>query len=349
MQTQHWLPSMRMSSKKKPEVWLRADGNSQIGLGHVYRMLALAEMLQTDAELKFLIRNPDAKVTEVIQAAGVAIRALPADVAHEQEALTIRQSLKGDEVVVLDGYAFDAAYQRTLHGACGRLVYVDDLHAWPMLADVVINHAPGMQASVYADKAPHTQLCLGLDYLLLRQVFFDALALPRTIATIEHALICIGGADPLGITAHVLALLIATGQFKHISVVRGAANTGQGKIESPNVEVKEYQQLTAQGLIALASTADVAIVPASTVALELMHVGINMIVGYYTANQYSIYSGLMQEGLAIGIGDWKQCTNTMLSAALQTLQQQPAIFAQRRNKLPGNSKQKLSRALLAID
>jgi spore coat polysaccharide biosynthesis predicted glycosyltransferase SpsG len=44
--------------RQNRKVILRADGNSEIGLGHVYRSLALAEMLNEDFETVFLIKKP---------------------------------------------------------------------------------------------------------------------------------------------------------------------------------------------------------------------------------------------------------------------------------------------------
>ena len=48
---------------------LRADGNSRIGLGHVMRLLALAEILRPDfAEQLFLIREPDEALVQLLAA-----------------------------------------------------------------------------------------------------------------------------------------------------------------------------------------------------------------------------------------------------------------------------------------
>ena len=40
----------------KPKIYIRADGNSGIGLGHVIRSLALAEMLKEDFNCIFATR-----------------------------------------------------------------------------------------------------------------------------------------------------------------------------------------------------------------------------------------------------------------------------------------------------
>lgn len=328
------------------EVWLRADGNGQIGLGHVYRLLALAEMLQAHALLKFWIRQPDAKVYEVIGQAGIAVVALPGDVPYAQEAQALRKHLRGDEIVVLDGYAFDANYQKALHGACHRLVYVDDLHAFPMVADVVINHAPGATAALYADKAEHTRLCLGLDYLLLRQAFFDALQQPRTITAINRALICIGGADPLGITPKLVQYCVELGQLSHVDVVLGAAHAARDFTGNSQTTVACHSHLSAAELIALTRTADVAIVPASTVCLELMHVGINLLVGYFAANQAEIYHAMVTNGWALPLEDFSSVGANDLQDAIQQCIGQPSNFSLGRMALDGQSATRLKKEIL---
>jgi spore coat polysaccharide biosynthesis predicted glycosyltransferase SpsG len=41
----------------KPVVLFRSDGNSNIGYGHTMRMLALAEMIATDFDICFIIKD----------------------------------------------------------------------------------------------------------------------------------------------------------------------------------------------------------------------------------------------------------------------------------------------------
>jgi spore coat polysaccharide biosynthesis predicted glycosyltransferase SpsG len=47
------------------------------------------------------------------------------------------------------------------------------MHAHHFVADAVINHAGGIEASRYSVE-PYTQLCLGPAYALLRKPFIEA-------------------------------------------------------------------------------------------------------------------------------------------------------------------------------
>ena len=55
------------------KIIFRADGNSEIGLGHIMRCLALAEMLEGDFDMSFAIQNPDEKIEKLIHETGINI------------------------------------------------------------------------------------------------------------------------------------------------------------------------------------------------------------------------------------------------------------------------------------
>ncbi|MDB5222992.1 MAG: Spore coat polysaccharide biosynthesis protein predicted glycosyltransferase, partial [Chitinophagaceae bacterium] len=51
-----------MSRKPKSHILFRADGNSKIGLGHVYRCLAIAERLSEHFNCYFAIRQQSSEL-----------------------------------------------------------------------------------------------------------------------------------------------------------------------------------------------------------------------------------------------------------------------------------------------
>ncbi|MEJ7665859.1 MAG: hypothetical protein WKG07_43260 [Hymenobacter sp.] len=98
------------TDKPKPRLVLRADGNGRIGLGHVMRPLALAEILRTVILRSgfFLFKRPPLIVRLVIQRAGLEAVELLGELTNEELA---RSLLRPTDVLVLDGYGFDYAYQ----------------------------------------------------------------------------------------------------------------------------------------------------------------------------------------------------------------------------------------------
>src|SRR5690606_17963227 len=82
------------------------------------------------------------------------------------------QSLTGKEIVVLDHYGLDSNYQQKIKERGSKLVCIDDQHDKDFLADLVINHSPGVAYQDYRTPA-FTQFALGPDFALLRPPFLS--------------------------------------------------------------------------------------------------------------------------------------------------------------------------------
>ena len=72
-------------------------------------------------------------------------------------------------------------------------------------------------------------------------------------------------------------------------------NAQYGSISTTDAILKLYQNLDAKSLCKVIQTCDVALVPASSVAVECLAVGLRLITGYYVENQKGIYEGLLQK------------------------------------------------------
>src|SRR5690242_18864490 len=146
---------------RKTKIVFRADGNSQIGLGHVVRSLALAEMLHEAFDCVFAIQAPSPDLQQQIMAVCAEIIMLP--VCTKQESNFINEldnHLTGNEIVVLDGYVFETAYQKYIKSKGCTLACIDDIYAYHFVADVIINHSGGIHKELYSVK-PYTQCFLG--------------------------------------------------------------------------------------------------------------------------------------------------------------------------------------------
>ncbi len=281
--------------EKITKIYFRADGNSQIGLGHITRSLALADMLKEHFEIYFLIQEPSQEIIAQIQEVTKNIIILPQTQDFLAEAHKVAQSyLVGKEIVVLDGYYFQTDYQKIIKAKGTKLVCIDDLHAWHFVADVVINHAGGVQGSDYSCE-PYTKLCLGLEYALLRKPFLEAAKQERNIEKIENVFICFGGSDPHNFTEKALKACIEAQIFKEIHVVVGSAYTHFESLKNLTIQEKNvflYQNLNAQDLCNVMQKCHLGIVPASSIAYECLAVGMYLIVGYYVENQKAMYEKL---------------------------------------------------------
>jgi UDP-2,4-diacetamido-2,4,6-trideoxy-beta-L-altropyranose hydrolase len=298
----------------------RADGNATIGLGHLVRLLALADMLRGLAPGVFIVREPTPAVAQLITEAGWALHALPTlPLPAEADALAT-SFLQPTDVLLLDGYAFDSAYQQRLRQSGCGLVYIDDLRAWPVVADMLINHSPGVVPPDY-EAPPGARLLLGPAFSLLRAPFLAAAGPPVAASPADSALVCFGGADPLGLTARTLVALLALPAVRRIGLLVGAAFGAEAALRAaaavhPEQKIQVYRNLGAAELVALLQAYDVAVVPASTVLIEALALGRPALTGYYADNQRALAGYVHAREQAFSAGNFADLAGEQLTTAL---------------------------------
>ncbi len=299
----------------KKRIILRADGNTTIGLGHVYRLLALADMLRADYQIAFAIAKPDdflkntilLYVHEIVELPFVFTYISPFLKLPEEEILfDLMNIIEGTEIVVTDGYWFGTNYQRAVKKTGAKLVCVDDLAETYFVADAVINHAPGVLARQYRGES-YTKYYLGLDYAMLRKDFFKPFQQNRIEGSL---LIGLGGTDQCEITGKVLDAAIRSNFFSQIHLITSPLFS---EIQNHYLQLVShdhpqrvilYENLDASQLSTLMDTCSYAIVSASTMLIECYSRGLICFSGYYTNNQLNIYNGFISQNLAFGLGDF---------------------------------------------
>jgi UDP-2,4-diacetamido-2,4,6-trideoxy-beta-L-altropyranose hydrolase len=285
-----------MNANPQPSVLFRADGNAQIGLGHVMRCLALAEMLGPAYKRRFALVQPAPTVVRLIEEKGVAV--IPLQSTDLDEFLSV---IETDEVVVLDGYSFTTDFQRAVRQGARALVYIDDLVAGHQVADVVVNHAGNITEYDYRAE-PYTQFLLGPHYALLRLPFFA----PKTPVPHEGPIfVSLGGADPSNTTLRVLeGLLLCFQTLKQewrVHVVVGPMQQNRPAIEALQSSFKYLKilsNLTAEQMVAELTKCQLAVTACSTVAYEVCSIGRPLIAIQTADNQERIARFLMAKHLA---------------------------------------------------
>jgi UDP-2,4-diacetamido-2,4,6-trideoxy-beta-L-altropyranose hydrolase len=273
------------------KILFRADGNAQIGLGHVMRCLALAEIVGPDYDRQFAIVQPSAAVTRLIEKTGATVLTLPTD------AVTDLLPLLGpDTVAVLDGYNFDADYQRIVREHARSLVYIDDLVSGRQVADVVINHAGDLTADRYEAEL-YTYLLLGPKFALVNPAFVSR-PQPRPDAPV---FVNLGGADPLNLTHTLVSGLLAESDHR-LTVVLGAANPHRATFaDFPTDRVKLLVNLSAKQMARAMSGCRVAVVACSTISYEICTVGRSFVGIQHADNQLPLASFLQNHRLALDV------------------------------------------------
>ncbi|GAB3824516.1 UDP-2,4-diacetamido-2,4,6-trideoxy-beta-L-altropyranose hydrolase [Hymenobacter jeollabukensis] len=294
-----------MSRPDLPRLVLRADGNPRIGLGHVMRLLALADMLRPDFRTTFVIQEPSAELLALLTAAVDEVVEMTAQPAAGEPAWLAQHVLQPDDILILDGYGFEYNYQQDVRPHVARLVCLDDLHSFPSAANLVINPAGGVSAADYDLRQPGARLLSGPAYAPLRPAFLAAAAsaAKRQPAEPDTILICLGGADPSQQTQRVAEALLALASVRQVNAVVGSAYQGwdalqQWATDQPRLLL--HRNLAAADLVALMQLCGAAVCAPSTVSYEYCASGGGLLFTQPLAdNQRGIDRFLREQGLAL--------------------------------------------------
>jgi UDP-2,4-diacetamido-2,4,6-trideoxy-beta-L-altropyranose hydrolase len=261
------------------KVYIRADASPEIGLGHLVRCIALANMLKKAFKIIFVCNKIPENLTTEITSDNFLLLIIESEDHFLGE-------IKKEDIVVLDGYHFDTRYQKKIKSIGCKLVCIDDLHDKDMVADLIINHVPGVGIHDYTYYG-NTRFALGPAYALLRPEFLVQAQRERQISKIESVLICFGGSDSNNFTYKVLSLLVTFPVFKNIIVVTGGSYLYKDSLETiKDMRVVCYHNIGSARMAELMFEAELAIVPASGILYECLALKNIVITGMYIENQF---------------------------------------------------------------
>jgi UDP-2,4-diacetamido-2,4,6-trideoxy-beta-L-altropyranose hydrolase len=333
------------------KVYFRTDANPSIGMGHLIRCTALAEMLKEKFSITFLLASTPS---------GVRKKFIPtyfqvSDIVTEEFSF-LQNTLTEKDILVLDGYDFDSAYQRRVKSTGVRLAYIDDLRSFEYYADLIINQADQVSESDYKIKS-QARFCLGPSFALLRQPFLKATQIKREVPSkITSVFVSFGGADLHNITEKVLKALTSFDTLENIHVLTGPVNLN---VETWKEQFKNssrihfHNNLSSEQVCELMSKCQLGLAPASSLSLELCAVGLVLLVGITADNQKGYYKGLTEKSAALGIGDWQSVTEEDLVAKLNGILIYDAkdiswFIKNQRQYIDGLSAERLQKAFLEL-
>lgn len=276
----------------KKKVYFRADAGQSIGYGHFIRSLALADMLKDDFECTFFTQTPTEYQRQEAEKV-CPLAALPAD--DSKFGLFLEQ-LTGDEIVVLDNYFFTSEYQLQIKQKGCKLVCIDDMHDKHYYADAVINHC--INTCDEYDAEPETKFFLGAKWALLRASFLTSKTAQKNK---RHWVITFGGSDPNNLTMKFVSILRQQCQDVIISAMVGDGYEHLDELKSVS-GVTVLNNLSAQQVADLFSSAENVICSASSVCYEALACGCNVYAGYYVDNQIDFYNNLVSKRMINPLG-----------------------------------------------
>jgi UDP-2,4-diacetamido-2,4,6-trideoxy-beta-L-altropyranose hydrolase len=307
----------------KPAVFLRCDGGTDIGMGHVVRCIALAHMLRNHFDITFILQETDETSYNWLVKNGFSYTTISRSSDEESAATRLMQVLSNlpaeGSIIVLDGYHFRTHHQHLLKEKGYRVVAIDDLHAWHHEADAVLNHAPGITGSLY-QASPSTRFLLGADYALLRPSLLEATKHLRTIQPPKQFLISMGAADVHNFTQFFTEIIQDEFPEAVLHLLVSSLNPNLSKLQalsdSATNQVIIHLNLSTEELTDRLLHTDVVICPASTISMEACAAGCTLFSGYTAANQLGILSGLTKAGACFSFDSFENLTETQVRSQL---------------------------------
>jgi UDP-2,4-diacetamido-2,4,6-trideoxy-beta-L-altropyranose hydrolase len=340
----------------QPRVLIRADGSTQMGLGHIVRMATLASaFIDESVGVTFAVQQNCGVAVDLLTSRGLKVEIVHAVGGTADDATETRQiaSALDATLAIVDGYQFDAPYFSQLHDAGMFTCYVDDMFRSSAGCHAVLNNNVHADRASYRETLPPTAL-LGPRYALLADAFTLARrAVPSPSVT--NVLVTMGGSDSTGQTEKVMAALaLASPAPLRIRVVLGAANPLEylARLEAAP-RASSHELLIEYGVSDMAARmawADVAITAGGTTCLELCCVGVPALAIAVADNQLGIVQRYGQLDLMVSLGWHGDVTASLIATRLDALcadaSRRVAMVMAQHLTVDGKGKERVARALL---
>ena len=257
-----WLAEKQMARKR---VVFRVDGYAEIGLGHIYRSLALADRM-LDHDVAFVTSARSRVGTRLLKSRFYPV----ATFTDPRRELDTIASFDPD-IVVNDVLDTDAGYVWGLKKRGWRVVNFEDQGSGHLEADAVIN-------AMYKPAGRRKNVYTGPAYACLRDEFYDARPI-EIRKQVEHVVVLFGGVDPSGLTLRVTKWLQKKAPSIRVTVIIGAGFKGRERLATL-CERSEHMKLVSdtRTISRHMADADIAVTSAGRTVFELAHFGVPMVV-----------------------------------------------------------------------
>jgi spore coat polysaccharide biosynthesis predicted glycosyltransferase SpsG len=315
-----WLAESWLARRR---IAVRVDGGGALGLGHVYRQLALASRL-FNHEIRFFMDPKGADGIRLAESRGTAVERCP------PEEFASRLDVFAPHVVFTDVLDTDAEWIAAVRGPGRFVATFEDLGSGADAADLVLNE-------LYQDaKADGVRRICGPQVACLREEF-HALPPHPTRPTVAEVLVSFGGSDPANLTLRALeALETVPGDFE-VTVVLGLGYTQEDSLVPLVRRSRRALRILrdVRAISAPMSRADLAITSAGRTVYELVACGTPALV--LAANQRELLHCCAREEYGVvNLGLGRERTPAEIAEAVLAL-------------LPFEAREELHLATLSVE
>ena len=299
---------------------IRADAGSRIGSGHVMRCLGLAENFTSAGfDVAFAASQESFKSVAALNDSSLE-RLVLTDAQEEESVALVRRWPNGVDLLLVDHYERDAAFERACRSWARKIVIVDDLANRPHDGDVLIDGVN--RAGDYRRLVPTScrRLC-GPHYALINSRFpaarANALA-RRDGRPVGRVLVTFGQVDAPNMTMRALEALRAIEFDGEIDIAIGAAAPHLPEIRAAAGD-RVRLHVDASALDLLMTSADLAIGAGGVTSWERCCLGLPSVVTIIADNQRTQVSTIAGAAACLAVGEPRPGIEDEIAHALRRL------------------------------
>ena len=292
------------------KIYIRADANFNIGMGHIMRCLSIADSLQAKGmDVTFVLAGEDA--ASLVKERGFEAKVLGTDYTNLEDEISIWSPEKGSRVIVDTYYVtkdYFESFQSKL-GEDGKLIFIDDLGKFAYPVDMLINYNAFCKyidyESLYRNAdLPVPKMVMGVEYTPLRQMFRN---IPKRVQNrdVKNVLVSTGGSDMLHIALKLVEYLKSIEPDFVFHILLGRMNPdGESIKKSAGNGIVVHENVT--DMRSLISSCDIAVSAAGSTVYEISACGVPMITYVVADNQILGAKAMADLGLAVDCGDFRE-------------------------------------------
>ena len=354
-------------------LYIRADGNTEIGMGHVMRCLSIAEAVaEMDGQPKPVFLTADEGCCHLITDRGFQSIVLNTDYRDMMSELPQLAKLldKENDIILVDSYQVSEEYYIAL-GQLAKVACLEDMGE-PYPVDLLINYniygtqlaanyqkpSGDARGGTGHDRYPG-QILLGVEYMPLRKAFQE----PSEYVVkdkVTDVTITTGGSDPYFAAGALMDAFLSDSDLSdqkiHWHVISGPFNSFAKQLKSSyqtcdNVTVHE----NVKDMRSLLLKSDIVLSATGSTIYEVSSLGIPMIVFYFAENQRQGAEALEQMTDIVNAGCFASDADAVTAKAVAAMKKcvsqkdyRSLLHEQERQLIDGKGALRIAKYLLAL-
>lgn len=272
----------------KNKIFIRADANKNIGMGHIMRCITVAHALK-DVDCIFLVSDYESyKIINDNDLEGICLNSNYNNllISEVKKILKIGRENYVNSILV-DSYYVTKEYLEELK----KYFYVGCFNCSNnyLPADYIINYNINCDRKIYQNlyKASKTKLLLGSSYVPLREEFL-AKHKEVTNKAVQQILVMTGGSDPYNFMGQFAEKICTLQECKRIRFVfiSGPYNANRENLIEKVNKIKNMEiQNNVKNISTIMQNSDLVISAGGTTLYELCAIGVPAIVFAFAENQ----------------------------------------------------------------